>query len=216
MTIPVLYFHGFASSPGSAKVGLLRERLEPEGFRFTVPDMNVPSFEKLDWEAMVGHAVREGERIAPRLIVGSSLGSLLTLEVVRHGIHAPIVMIAPALGVAQRWSERIPEEDPVRVYNHAVDREVPIHRRFFEQMAELEIDRDPPPVPVTALMGTRDESIPFELVKERWESWEESGLVEGSKLIEIPGGDHGLTGHVERIAEAMRRSGGGERREARD
>jgi predicted esterase YcpF (UPF0227 family) len=209
MTIPVLYFHGFASSPGSAKVGLLRERLEPEGFRFTVPDMNVPSFETLDWEAMVEHAVREGERISPRLIAGSSLGSLMTLEVVRRGISAPIVMIAPALGVAQRWSETLPDEDPVRVYNHARDAEVAIHRRFFEQMAELEIDRDPPPVPVTALMGTEDESIPFELVKERWEAWERSGLVTGSRLIEIPGGDHGLTGHVDRIAEVMRRSIGG-------
>lgn len=202
--IPVLYFHGFASSPGSRKVELLRPLL-PE-LELHVPDMNVPSFERLDWDAMVEKGAREGRALSPQLIVGSSLGSLLALEMARAGIVAPIVMIAPALGVAQRWTEVLPpDDDPILVYNHVTDGEEPIHRRFFEQMAHLEIDHRPPPAPVTVIMGDEDESVPFDMAFETWKSWEQSGgLVLGSRFVAIPGGDHGLAGHVERIAAEIR------------
>lgn len=195
----VLYFHGFASSPQSRKVAPLREILND--VELVVPDMNVPTFATLDWPAMVDRAVAIARRTGPDLLVGSSLGALLTLEVAAAGIEAPIVMIAPALGVARRWTEVLPETDPVHVYNHGTDREEPIHRAFFEQMSRLEIDRKPPPVPVTVLMGRRDESVPFEIARETWDDWERSGgLAAGSKFIEIPDGDHGLVGHVDRIA----------------
>jgi predicted esterase YcpF (UPF0227 family) len=208
--IEILYFHGFASSPGSRKVGLLRDRLPEDEFHLNVPDMNVPSFAELDWRAMVANAVDEGRRRPPDLIVGSSLGSLLTLEVAHAGIAAPIVMIAPALGVARRWSEALPDDDPIHVYNHVLDREVPIHRRFFEQMSTLEIDLAPPPVPVTVIMGRLDESVPFAIVSETWERWVESGeLVEGSRFVEVPDGDHSLTENGDLIAEEIRRVSGG-------
>ena len=201
--IPVLYFHGFASSPGSRKVELLRPLL-PE-LDLHVPDMNVPSFARLDWNAMVQKGVEEGRELSPRIIVGSSLGALLALEVSKAGIVAPIVMIAPALGVAQRWAELLPpDDDPIFVYNHVSDAEEPIHRHFFEQMADLQVDEEPPPSRLTAIMGNRDESVPFEMVRERWQSWERSGeLVTGSKLVVIDGGDHSLTDHVDLIAEEM-------------
>ncbi len=202
----LLYFHGFASSPGSRKVGLLRDRLSAEEFHLNVPDMNVPSFERLDWRAMVEKGVEEGHRRPPDLVVGSSLGALMALEVVHGGITAPIVMIAPALGVARRWSEILPDEDPIYVYNHVLDREVPIHRRFFEQMSVLEIDLEAPPVPLTAIMGRLDESVPFSIVRETWDRWEKSGeLVEGSRFIEVPDGDHSLTESVDLIADEIRR-----------
>lgn len=204
--IEILYFHGFASSPGSRKVVLLRERLPADQFHLNVPDMNVPAFANLDWRAMVARAIEEGRQRPPDIVVGSSLGSLLALEVVHARIDAPIVMIAPALGVARRWSETLPDEDPVYVYNHVKDRQEPIHRRFFEQMSALKIDLGPPPVPVTAIMGRLDESVPFSMVSETWERWETSGqLPEGSKFVEVPRGDHSLTEYGDLIAEEIRR-----------
>lgn len=204
--IEILYFHGFASSPGSRKVGLLRERLSSEQFHLNVPDMNVPSFTSLDWRAMVAKAVEEGRKCPPDLVVGSSLGSLLALEVAHAGIDAPIVMIAPALGVARRWSETLPDHDPIYVYNHVSDRDEPIHRRFFEQMSTLKIDLDPPPAPVTVIMGRLDESVPFSMVDETWKRWAATGkLPEGSKFVEVPKGDHSLTEYGDLIAEEIRR-----------
>src|SRR5688572_26532394 len=167
----VLYFHGFASSPASAKITALRPLLKPRGIKLYTPDLNAPSFEKLDWNAMVERAVEEARRTKPKAVVGSSLGALVALAVVKSGVHVPLVLIAPALGVARRWQEKIPATDPVKVFNHALGTDAWIHRAFFEQMAALHVDDDPPPVPVTAIMGRRDETVPFDMARAQWERW---------------------------------------------
>lgn len=200
----VLYFHGFASSPGSAKVTMLRPLLEPHGIDLNVPDLNVPSFERLDFEALVAHAVECARRTPPRAMVGSSMGALVALAAARRGVAVPLVLIAPALAVARRWPSRVPPGDPVLVFNHARNAEVAIHRAFFDQMANLYVDDEPPPSRVTVVMGRRDETVPFELVEERWREWESSGgLAPGSRFIELPEGDHSLAAHAETIRNAI-------------
>lgn len=205
----VLYFHGFASSPHSEKVRGLRALLAPD-VELTTPDLNVPSFERLDFEAMVRLGVATGERIGPCTVVGSSLGALVALEVVRRGVARPLVLIAPALGVADAWIDHIPAGDPVEVFNHARGENAPIHRAFFEQLGRAGADREPPRVPVTIFMGRNDESVPFDRVEAVWRRWEPE-LPEGSHFVEIPEGDHGLVAHVSEIAEEIRSrcSGGG-------
>src|SRR5436190_3360572 len=96
----VLYFHGFASSPNSQKIESLRALLEPLGIELNTPDLNVPSFEKLDFEAMVEKGVGSAP---PKAIVGGSLGAVVALEVVRRGVRAPLVLIAPGVGIADQW-----------------------------------------------------------------------------------------------------------------
>lgn len=200
----VLYFHGFASSPASAKITTLRPLLEPHGIELNTPDLNAPSFERLDFEAMVARGLEAAAVQPPRAIVGSSLGALVALAVAKRGIEVPLVLIAPALGVAQRWKEKIPETDPVTVFNFALNADAQIHRAFFDQMANLYVDAGPPPTRVTALMGRKDETVPFDLVQERWESWVQCGrLAAGSRFIELEEGDHGLVSHVDAICDAI-------------
>lgn len=202
--IPILYLHGFASSPRSSKIALLRPLLEARGIAMTTPDLNVPSFAELDFDAVATHAFQEGKRITPRAIVGSSLGSLVALEVARRGIDVPLVLIAPALGVSDQWMSRIPDGDPIMVFNHASEGQEPIHRAFFAEMATVDADREPPRNRVTVIMGRNDESVPFARVERTWSAWKSSGkLVSGSKFIEIPDGDHGLTGSVSLIASEI-------------
>lgn len=200
----VLYFHGFASSPASAKITALRPLLEPDGVVLDTPDLNVPSFERLDFDRIVDSAVDRARENPPRVLVGSSLGALVALAVAKRGVHVPLVLIAPALGVAKRWKSRIPDGDPVMVFNHARAADAPIHRAFFEQMATLDVDDDPPPTPVTAIMGRNDETVPFWVVEETWQRWEASGrLPEGSRLVVVEEGDHGLVDQAELIREAI-------------
>lgn len=200
----ILYFHGFASSPASAKITALRPMLEPYELELHAPDLNVPSFERLDFEAITDFAVREAELTPPKAMVGSSLGALVALATARRGVHVPMVLIAPALGVAQRWQTRIPDGDPVTVFNFARNADAPIHRRFFLQMANLYVDDAPPPARVTAIMGRKDETVPFEVVEETWKKWEASGgLAPGSKFIELDEGDHGLVAHADVIRDAI-------------
>ncbi len=202
----VLYLHGFASSPAGRKVTLLREALEPEGYRVAAPDLNRPSFGKLDFEAIVSEAVRAAVAERPQVVVGSSLGALVALAAAREGAFAaPLVLVAPALGFGRRWIEKLAPGDPVRFFHHGQGRELEIHRRFFDQMAGNGVDRDPPPQTVVAIMGEEDESVPFSGVEETWKRWEASGrLAPGSRFVSIPGGDHGLIGSVDRIAEVIR------------
>jgi pimeloyl-ACP methyl ester carboxylesterase len=143
------------------------------------------------------------------VLVGSSLGALLALEVARGGVIAPLVLIAPALGVADRWMALIPAGDPILVPHYRSGAVEPVHRRFFEEMGVVRSDEEPPPSRVTVIIGAEDESVPYERVAARWRSWVRSGqLVEGSRLITIEGGDHGLVDHVGTIADEIRAAAG--------
>jgi len=200
----LLYFHGFASSPASAKITAIRPMLAPD-IELVTPDLNVPSFELLDWNAIIDHVVDVAREQPPDLIAGSSLGALVALSIASRGIVAPMVLIAPALGIADRWRTQLPDGDPILVFNHTRKVEVPIHRKFFEQMFDVRVDSEPPPSRVTVIMGRNDESVPFELVHDTWQRWVASGrLVDGSKFIEVPDGDHGLTSEAGLIVREIR------------
>jgi pimeloyl-ACP methyl ester carboxylesterase len=203
----VLYLHGFASSPAGRKIALLREALPAADFRVVAPDLNRPSFARLDFLAIVATALEAAEADPPAVVVGSSLGAIVALEACRRGLATPLVLIAPALGFGKRWTANLASLDPIPFFHHGENREIPIHRWFFEQMASLTVDRDAPSQPVAILMGTKDESVPFDGVYETWRRWEASGqLRKGSRFIAIPGADHGLVDHVGLIAAEVRAS----------
>jgi predicted esterase YcpF (UPF0227 family) len=200
----VLYFHGFASSPGSAKITALRPLLAPHGIELNAPDLNVPSFERLDLDAMVELGLRAAEAQPPGALAGSSLGVQVALAVAKHGVRVPVVLIAPAIGQTERWRQQMPQEDPVTVFNYALNADAPIHRAFFQQMVYLRVDADPPRSPVTVIMGRKDETVNFEMVERLWRTWEASGrLVPGSRFVEIPDGDHGLVSQTDLIGQAI-------------
>ncbi len=206
----VLYLHGFASSPRGRKIVLLREALEPEGFRVMAPDLNRPSFAKLSFDAIVAEAVRAASAEKPSVLVGSSLGALAALGAAIRGVDAPLVLIAPALGFGRRWMEKLAPGDPLRFFHHGEGRDLEIHRRFFEEMAAVEVDAEPPAQRVVVIMGQRDEAVPFDGVAGVWRRWQESGkLAAGSRFVAIPEGDHSLVGSVGELSEAVRTMTGG-------
>jgi predicted esterase YcpF (UPF0227 family) len=199
----LLYFHGFASSPASAKIGLLRARIEPE-ITLEAPDLNAPSFERLEFAAVVARALACARAHPPDALAGSSLGALVALAVAREVTGVPLVLVAPALGFGERWTGKLPPAgEPIIVHNHARNAETPIHRAFFEEMARVDVDRQPPAAPVTVIMGTADESVPYARVAEVWQGWE-GRLAAGSRFVTVEGGDHGLVAHVDLIETAIR------------
>jgi alpha-beta hydrolase superfamily lysophospholipase len=206
---PVLYIHGFASSPRGAKLVRLIEILRGQ-VELNAPDMNVPSFSALRFEAMMQLAQTEARRRPPHAIVGSSLGALVALELARRGVRVPLVLIAPAVGVARRWHTRLPAGDPLRLFNHATNSEEEIHRAFFDEMNGVQPENETPAVPVSIVMGREDETVPFTMVRGVWDAWVASrALPAGSRFIEIAGGDHSLLAWVEVIASEIRVRAGG-------
>ena len=55
--------------------------------------------------------------VMPDAIAGSSMGALVALSIATPS--TPLVLIAPALGIADRWLTKLPAGDPISVYNHA-------------------------------------------------------------------------------------------------
>ncbi len=179
--------------------------LPADEYRLVAPDLNRPSFERLRFEAIVQEAVRAARREKPDVVVGSSLGALVALEASRRRMTAPLVLVAPALGFGKRWTEKLAPGDPVRFFHHGQGKDLEIHRRFFEEMAEVTVDRDPPRQKVVVVMGEEDESVPYEGVKTTWQRWESSGsLAAGSRFVPVAEGDHGLIGSVDEISDAIR------------
>lgn len=208
MTKRILYLHGFASSPLGQKVSQLRTSLGPD-YELVAPDLNVPSFERLDFDAIVTRALDVARERRPDVIVGSSLGSLVTLTIAMLGVDAPLVLLAPAFGIGERWLLESGDGDPIEVFNPARGRNAWIHRAFPLRMATVDVDREAPRAPVTVIMGRKDESVPFDLVEATWKAWEASGkLAPGSKFIEIADGDHRLIDHTSLIADEIRSATG--------
>ena len=203
----LLYLHGLASSPRGRKRDLLEKRLGPEGFRVAAPDLNAPSFGELSFDAMVAAAARDAALLRPAVVIGSSLGALVALALGRRseGAGIPLVLLAPALAFAERWRTKLPDGDPLEMYHHGEEKNLPVRRAFFEEMAAVRVDEEPPAAPVSVVMGSLDESVPCEQVEGRFREWQATGrLAPGSTLTIVPGGDHGLLEHGDLIEAAVR------------
>lgn len=203
----ILYLHGLASSPRGRKRAVLEDRFLPDGFEVVAPDLNVPSFRELSFAEMCSEAFVTCAEIRPRVVVGSSLGALvaLTLADMLGRAGPPLVLIAPALAFGPRWMENVPDEEAFELFHHGEERLLPIRRRFFEEMALVRADETPPPVPVSIVMGTEDETVPYAQVADAWARWEASGgLARGSRFHRVAGGDHGLVAYGDEIESAVR------------
>jgi alpha-beta hydrolase superfamily lysophospholipase len=186
---------------------MLERRFGAEGWKVVAPDLNVPSFRELSFAEMCAETFVTCAEAKPRVVVGSSLGALVALSVsdMLGKTGPPLVLIAPALGFVERWKSKLPEGGDVELFHHGEGRPLPIHRAFFEEMARVQVEEAPPPVPVSIVMGTRDESVPFEQVAQAWARWEGSGrLAPGSRFHRIEGGDHGLIDFGDEIESAVR------------
>ncbi len=206
-SLAILYLHGFASSPRGRKRAVLEDRFGPDGFEVVAPDLNVPSFRRLNFLEMVATARAACERSRARVVVGSSLGALVALALAKSLSSScpPLVLVAPALGFHERWKEKLPDGEELELFHHGEERPLPIHRRFFEEMALVRVDETPPPVAVSVVMGTEDENVPFAQVANAWARWEASGrLAKGSRFHRVAGGDHGLVAFGGEIESAVR------------
>lgn len=203
----LLYLHGLASSPKGRKRELLEKRFETEGRKIVAPDLNVPSFRELSFVEMVRTARSAHAETRPAVVVGSSLGALVSLSLAESlgSGGPPLVLVAPALAFGGRWMSKLPDGDVFELFHHGEGRLLRIHRAFFEEMAEVNVDEAPPPVAVSVVMGTKDESVPFGQVADAWTRWEASGrLLPGSRFHRVEGGDHGLIEFADRIEGAVR------------
>ena len=173
-TMHALYLHGLASSPKSAKAEFFSTRLRADGLRFTIPDLNLPSFDRLSFKAIIDRVSAELHALLPRptILMGSSLGALAALHL-ENALppEAPrpkaLVLLAPALDF--RHNKRLTPEAlsawktlgkiPVHHSGFNAERDLPCS--FLEELENLPLLR-PPACPALILHGTHDEVIGVE------------------------------------------------------
>lgn len=110
---PVLYLHGFASSPDSTKARFFRERLGFRGVTLATPDFNEPDFTTLTMSRMLEQLARTIDGLgSPVTLMGSSLGAALAvLGAARFGDAVErLVLLAPAVMFARPGHALLPPE----------------------------------------------------------------------------------------------------------
>jgi pimeloyl-ACP methyl ester carboxylesterase len=170
---PVLYLHGFASSPSSNKARYFHERLNRAGFRVTIPDLAAGGFEHLTVTGQLAVIERHAGG-APVHLIGSSMGGYLAaLYAARHPEVARLVLLAPAFGFVRRWPERLGaagmdawrRTGVIEVYHYGERRDCRLGYGLFEDAARYE---DFPDFRQPALIfhGAHDDVVPALLARE--------------------------------------------------
>jgi pimeloyl-ACP methyl ester carboxylesterase len=200
----ILYLHGFASGPGSAKAvdlarrfAAARKRLEiadltpgPDGFERSTPTSMLAIVDRLLASAPPPHA-----------LIGSSLGGWLSaLTAARNPAVERVVLLAPAFGLFERWTGRIGpaqlaewRRSGLEVDHHATGTRRRIGYAFIEDAGRLPAHPEVR-VPALVIAGRQDELVPLADV-ERWVAKTPS-----ARLLVLDDG-HGLEGSYARIFE---------------
>lgn len=110
---PVIYLHGFASSPDSTKARYFSGQLAAHGVPLTTPDLNQPDFTTLTVSRMLTqlsqHIDEAGGRVS---LMGSSLGGALSILAAARwpGQIERLVLLAPAVMLAKPGHSLLPPE----------------------------------------------------------------------------------------------------------
>ncbi|WP_321471744.1 YqiA/YcfP family alpha/beta fold hydrolase [uncultured Paludibaculum sp.] len=107
---PILYLHGFASSPNSRKAVVFQERFAARGLTLLVPDLAEGGFRNLTITGQL-EIIERAAQGRPVSIIGSSMGGYLAaLYAARHAEVEKTVLLAPAFGFGRLWSDKLGAE----------------------------------------------------------------------------------------------------------
>jgi pimeloyl-ACP methyl ester carboxylesterase len=197
----ILYLHGFASGPGSAKGRALAERFGRIGVPVERADLTPgeDGFECSTPVTMLAEVERLVALHRPRFLVGSSLGGwLAALATARGAPVERLVLLAPAFRLSERWRARLSAEDERRwraeglaVRHFATGRERRLGWAFMEDAARL------PPfpevtLPALCIAGRQDDLVPLADVERFVEA------TPSARLVVVEDG-HELLASVDRI-----------------
>jgi len=166
---PILYLHGFASSPSSRKARLFGEHFSQAGLPVTVPDLSEGRFHDLTLSGQL-RVIEHSAQGGPVDLIGSSMGGYLAaLYAARHPEVRRVVLMAPAFGFARRWAAELGEPrmelwrttGSLEVFHYATSRPEPLGWGLMQDALQYE---DEPRVeqPVQVWHGVRDAVVPIE------------------------------------------------------
>lgn len=205
--IPVLYLHGFASSPDSTKARYFGERLAGHGVPLVTPDLNVPDFRTLTMSRMLERLSREIDAQGGRVsLIGSSLGAALAvLGAARFGTAIErMILLAPAVMFAKPGHSLLPPErigdwqrrGSLPFFHYGYGEERLLDYAFYEDS----LAHDPFDVafdqPTLIFQGLRDTVVDCRMV-------EAFARVRPNITLSLLDDDHQLTSSLQRMWESI-------------
>jgi hypothetical protein len=201
----LLYLHGFASGPRSAKGVAFAEHLARRGIALDCLDLRVPSLAHLRLSAMIERTRQAiggpGDRA---VLIGSSLGGLTAARVAERDPRVvAVVLLAPAFHLIDRWRTQPGWDDWQRtgwreIHDFQDRRPARIDFGFAEDAMAVDAGVPDVQVPALILHGAHDDVVPVA------SSRAFAAGRPGAELIELPDG-HDLIASLPRLlAEADR------------
>jgi len=173
----VFYLHGFASSPGSTKVGYFTDRLRDRGIELQCPDFNQPDFSTLTLTRMLAQLGDELARLEGRraVLIGSSLGGTLAiLAAARFDAQVDrLVLLAPAVMFAKPGHHLLPPEriaewrqrGAMPFFHYAYNAERNLDVEFYEDSLRHDAFNTAVRQPALVFQGRRDASVDYRTVE---------------------------------------------------
>jgi pimeloyl-ACP methyl ester carboxylesterase len=215
----ILYLHGFASGPSSAKGQALAQRFAALGVRLERADLTPgdDGFERSTPLTMLAEAERVRARLRPRAVMGSSLGGYLAALMASRmatgehegaaggppGSISRLVLLAPAFRLFERWRARLTADDErawrergLDVHHFASNRARRLGWGFMEDAAKLPAF-PAVNVPTLCIAGRRDEVVPLSDVEAF------VARTPSARLVVLDDG-HELVASLDRIFEEAR------------
>jgi len=202
----ILYLHGFASGPSSAKGRALEARFAALGVPFHRADLTPgdQGFERSTPLTMLAEAERLVARHRPSVLMGSSLGGWLSAVLASRAPSIErVVLLAPAFRLQERWRSRVSAEEERRwraegllVDHHATGTKRRLGWAFMEDAAKLPAYPEVK-VPALCIAGRRDEVVPLADV-ERFVA-----MTPGARLVALDDG-HELVASIDTIFDEAR------------
>ena len=176
----VVYFHGFASSPGSSKAQRFGRELAAHNVGFSCPDLNQPAFETLTVTRMLEDAARAiGEAPAgPIALVGSSLGAYLAVHAAdrdRSRRVDRLILLAPAFDFGGNRLRQLGEHGIdewrrngfLEVFHYADGQSRKVGYALYENAARYDAFALSLDLPMLVYQGRQDDTVQPATV-ERW------------------------------------------------
>ena len=172
------YLHGFASSAASTKAAFFAARLREYGIDLETPDLNGPDFSSLTITRMV-QQVADLFRDAREevVLIGSSMGAFVAVQVAARVPVSRLVLLAPALEFAARsdiaLGDRSLEEwrktGVTNVFHYGYGRVVPLRYDLYADACDYDCVNASLSMPILVFQGRRDTIVDPASV-ERWAS----------------------------------------------
>ena len=174
--VNVVYLHGFASSPGSTKVGYFTDRFRERGIELTCPDFNQPDFATLTLTRMIDQlGAWLVKTTGPATLIGSSLGgTVAVLAAAKYRTRIDrLVLMAPAVMFAKPGHHLLPPErvdewrrrGALPFFHYAYGEERALNFAFYEDSLRHDAFGASFAQPTLIFQGLRDASVDHRTVE---------------------------------------------------